>query len=86
MTNLRGLAFAGFLLATVAPGTAGAAAVDDINAGLAAFQRAQFADAVDLFSRAITSNELTGNNLAAAFSNRGLARAGAGDQIGRAHV
>src|SRR5688500_9281508 len=78
LTSKRNVLAAALVLA-LAPGVVTAAAIDDVNAGLTAFQRGENAEAVRLFSRAIDANELTGVNLATAHANRGLARSAAGD-------
>src|SRR5688572_9607377 len=56
-----------------------AAAIDDAAAGLAAFQRGEHPEAITLFTRAIASGELAGNNLAAVHTNRALALSARGN-------
>ena len=61
------------MIIATAPVPAGADAVSDIDAGLAAYKRSDFKEAFRLYNRAINSNELNPEYLALALSNRGSA-------------
>src|SRR5258708_1744063 len=65
---------AALLVAITASGNAlGARGIDDANAGSAAVQRGQYDAAIQLFTKAINSGELSPDNLATAYVNRGTA-------------
>ena len=59
-----------------------AAAADDANAAVVAAKNGQYEEAIDLFTRAINSDELGLANRARAFGYRGIAKATTGDYDG----
>lgn len=77
--GLAVLALAGLLLA---PEHVRAAAADDANRAVVAARNGQYDEAIDLFTRAINSDELGITNRARAFAYRGIAKATTGDYEG----
>ena len=59
-----------------------AAGVDDANAGVQAAKTGKYDDAIQLFTSAINSDELSLNGRAQAFAYRGIAKATTGDYDG----
>jgi len=73
------LALIGLLLS---PGPVLAAAAEDANAAVVAARDGKYEEAIDLFTRAINSDELGLANRARAFGYRGIAKATTGDYEG----
>lgn len=73
------VALAALLMAPVA---ARSAASDDANAAVIAAKNGQYEEAIELFTRAINSDELGLTNRARAFGYRGIAKATTGDYEG----
>jgi lipoprotein NlpI len=73
------LTFVGLLLS---PEGARAAAADDANKAVVAARAGNYEEAIELFTRAINSDELGITNRARAFSYRGIAKATTGDYEG----
>src|SRR5262245_3331339 len=69
-----------FLL--LSPEAVRAAAADDANRAVVAARNGQYDEAIDLFTRAINSDELGLTNRARAFAYRGIAKATTGDYDG----
>ena len=76
---LRATLLALSLLSMLVPGLARADALDDVRVGNQAFRDGQLEAAVGAFGRAIESGQLSGDNLALAYNNRGVAFGELGD-------
>jgi tetratricopeptide (TPR) repeat protein len=77
--RLSVLALVGLLLS---PEPVRAAAAEDANRAVIAARNGQYEEAIELFTRAINSDELGPANRARAFSYRGIAKATTGDYEG----
>ena len=78
--RLTALALAGLLLSGPVP--VRAAAADDANRAVVAARNGQYDEAIELFTRAINSDELNLKNRAQAYAYRGIAKATTGDYEG----
>jgi lipoprotein NlpI len=76
------LSVAALIGALLAPVLVLAAGADDANRAVVAARNGRYEEAIDLFTRAINSDELGLKNRAQAFAYRGIARATTGDYEG----